>query len=136
VERSAPARPFAGQSEGFLEASRRKLLTAGEACIGSRPALWSISSGQSKECFPTGATPLRKERAPRSRSACGLHLNELDEQRDYQSVIREELVANGGRPVAARGTICDRRGTTPFGSRACRLAEPQAPRRCIKVEYW
>jgi hypothetical protein len=41
-----------------------------------------------------------------------LHLNELDEQRDYQRVIREELEANGGRPVAKRGRICDKRGTT------------------------
>lgn len=41
-----------------------------------------------------------------------LHLNELDELRDYQRIIREELVANDGRPVAVRGTTCDRRGTT------------------------
>ena len=41
-----------------------------------------------------------------------LHLNELDEQRDYQRIIREELEANGGRPVVRRGRICDKRGTT------------------------
>lgn len=41
-----------------------------------------------------------------------LHLNELDEWRDYQRIIREELEANGGRPVVRRGRICDKRGTT------------------------
>ena len=41
-----------------------------------------------------------------------LHLNELDEQRDYQRVIRAELEANDGRPVVKRGMICDPRGTT------------------------
>lgn len=41
-----------------------------------------------------------------------VHLNELDEQRDYQRIIRDELEANGGRPVVKRGRICDKRGAT------------------------
>ncbi len=36
-----------------------------------------------------------------------LQLSELD----YQRIIREELIANDGRPVLKRGRICDRKRT-------------------------
>lgn len=36
-----------------------------------------------------------------------LHLNELDEQHDYQRIVRDHLTANDGRPSAQRDVICD-----------------------------
>ena len=34
----------------------------------------------------------------------------MDDERDYQRIVRKELIANDGRPVAKRGRICDRKG--------------------------